>query len=62
MREIRLCGSEGGGVETNRSFPPLSMINSPSLFSRGAEERMSRPDRRMPGSECGTAALGSPDR
>src|SRR5208337_2972547 len=24
MREIRLYGSEGGGAETNRSFPPLS--------------------------------------
>jgi len=24
MREIRLYGSEGGGVETNRSFLPLS--------------------------------------
>ena len=23
MREIRLHGSEGGGIETNRSFPPL---------------------------------------
>ena len=30
MREIRLYGSEGGGVETNRSFLPL--------FSRGFRE------------------------
>ena len=31
MREIRLYGSEGGGVETNRSFLPLSW-DTPDLF------------------------------
>ena len=33
MREIRLHGSEGGGIETNRSFPPL-FAGSPVGASR----------------------------
>ena len=39
MREIRLHGSEGGGIETNRSFPPLFF---PCPFGAENKQRNSR--------------------
>ena len=32
MREIRKSGSEGGGIETNRCFLPLSVNTAPGLL------------------------------
>jgi hypothetical protein len=37
MRENRPSGSEGGGTETNRSFPPLFTAARGSLVMRFAD-------------------------